>query len=195
MQDSHWYHPTSSVPRRRQRLALIVEYHTWLRLTLASLFEELGFAVITATNGFAGLRRAIDLRPNIVLLGNGLPELATAHVAAELRRLGRPCGMQVILTSNLLTFDARRLPEKSAPVRPSRRWSEREPRRTLSHWTVGRSSDARPRGVWVEGVGDAAVGGMEQQRRMSITRECGLRNGVCNHRGVNRVTARRLQHP
>src|SRR6516225_12119683 len=104
--------PLSSTPRRHQRLALIVEHHTWLRLTLTSLFEELGFAVITASNGFAGLRRAIYVRPNVVLLGDGLPELASAQLAAELRELEHPCGMQVILTSNLLNIDVREPPEK-----------------------------------------------------------------------------------
>lgn len=127
MQDPYSSHPPSSAPRKRQRLALIVEHHIWLRLTLTSLFEEIGFAVTTASNGYAGLRRAIDLRPNVVVLGNALPELSSAQVADELRNLRDPSGMQVILTSSLLGADERNRREKSLRARSARPWSGSRP--------------------------------------------------------------------
>jgi hypothetical protein len=90
MHNRYSSHPQSSVPRRRQRLALVVEHHSWLRLMLASLFEEIGFVVAAASNGYTGLRLAMALRPKVVVLGNALPELSSARVAAALRMLRDP---------------------------------------------------------------------------------------------------------
>jgi CheY-like chemotaxis protein len=165
MQDPYSSHPPSSAPRKRQRLALIVEHHIWLRLTLTSLFEEIGFAVTTASNGYAGLRRAIDLRPNVVVLGNALPELSSAQVADELRNLRDPSGMQVILTSSLLGADERNRREKSLRARSARPWSELQACRAASHQAVGHRSTAGSRTVWVRGSGDVgdAASNMPQQ--------------------------------
>ena len=74
-----------SVTHKRRRLALIVEHNTWLRLTLTNVFEEIGFAVATASNGFGGLRKAIHLQPDVVVIGSALPELSSSELAAELR--------------------------------------------------------------------------------------------------------------
>jgi CheY-like chemotaxis protein len=94
-----------SAARRRRRLALIVEHNAWLRLTLIRLFEEVGFTVSTASNGYGGLRLATDLWPNVVVIGSALPELSSAQLADELKKLRDPSGLriQVILTSNLLS--------------------------------------------------------------------------------------------
>ncbi len=105
MQESYSRHATLSAAHRRKRLALIVEHNTWLRFTLVRLFEEVGFRVETASNGYGGLRLATDLWPNVVVIGSALPELSGLRLADELARLRDPSGrgIQVVMTSNLLT--------------------------------------------------------------------------------------------
>jgi CheY-like chemotaxis protein len=93
------------------RTALIVEHHAWLRSTLISLFEEIGYAVASASNGITGLRLANEVRPNLVVLGTALPELSIELLAAELRALRHVTEMQVILTSDLLRHVLRKLPQ------------------------------------------------------------------------------------
>jgi CheY-like chemotaxis protein len=93
-----------SIAHKRRRLALIVEHNTWLRLTLTNAFEEIGFAVATASNGFGGLQKAICLQPDLVVIGSALPEVSSSQLAHE---LGAPrdrsgLGKHVILTSELL---------------------------------------------------------------------------------------------
>jgi DNA-binding response OmpR family regulator len=92
-----------SVAQKRRRLALIVEHNTWLRLTLTNVFEEIGFAVATASNGFGGLRKAIHLQPEVVVIGSALPELSSAQLADELRARREPDRhtMHVILSSEV----------------------------------------------------------------------------------------------
>lgn len=93
----------SSAAPRRKRVALIVEHHAWLRSTLISLFEEIGYVVAAASNGIAALRLFAEVRPNVVVLGAALPELSGELVAAELMALRDLSGLQVVLASNLLT--------------------------------------------------------------------------------------------
>src|SRR5579871_6360838 len=98
-----------SVSRVWRRKALVVEHNTWLRVMLTQLFEELGFVVTATSNGFGGLRLAIDLQPDVVAVGSALPELSSAQLAEELRGLRntRAPGMQVIKTSELATLLSR----------------------------------------------------------------------------------------
>jgi CheY-like chemotaxis protein len=108
MQQSYSPHPPLSAAHRRRRLALIVEHNRWLRLTLTRLFEEVGFTVATASNGYGGLRLATDLSPNVVVIGSALPELSSAQLAVELKKLRDPSGLgiQIVVTSNLLSADS-----------------------------------------------------------------------------------------
>jgi CheY-like chemotaxis protein len=106
----------SFIPRR-ERVALIVEHHAWLRLTLINLFEEIGYIAASASNGITGLRLANELRPNLVVLGTALPELSAELVAAELSALRGLPAMEVILTSELLRHVLRKPPQSSRESR------------------------------------------------------------------------------
>jgi CheY-like chemotaxis protein len=86
-----------SIPR--PRLALIVEHDTWLRTAGATLLEELRFEVVSASNGYTGVRLARTVRPDMVVLGSALPELTGDDVRDELCRLRIA---QVISTADLL---------------------------------------------------------------------------------------------
>jgi len=66
---------------------LIVEDETPMRTALADLFASEGYRVLTAADGESGLRRALDEKPDLILLDVMLPKLDGFGVCAELRRL------------------------------------------------------------------------------------------------------------
>jgi two-component system, NarL family, nitrate/nitrite response regulator NarL len=78
---------------------LIVDDHAGFRLQARSLLEADGFSVIgEAADGASGLREARSLRPDVVLLDVGLPDMDGFVVANQLARDGRP--PHVVLTSS-----------------------------------------------------------------------------------------------
>jgi DNA-binding response OmpR family regulator len=67
---------------------LIVEDELPMRTALKDCLEAESYRVITASNGEEGLQRAIEEKPDIILLDVMMPRLDGYGVAAELRRLG-----------------------------------------------------------------------------------------------------------
>lgn len=90
-------HSTSSPRTARKPRALVVEHDRWLCTIVASLLEDLGFVVLTASNGCTGLRLALDLSPNLVVVGTNLPELSNTDLRRELER--RPGRSRLLLVS------------------------------------------------------------------------------------------------
>ena len=68
---------------------LVVEDEAPMRTVLADALGAEGFRVLTASDGEAGLKRALDESPDLILLDVMMPRLDGFAVAAELRRLGR----------------------------------------------------------------------------------------------------------
>jgi DNA-binding response OmpR family regulator len=68
---------------------LVVEDEAPMRTVLADALGAAGFRVLTAADGEAGLKRALDESPDLILLDVMMPRLDGFAVAAELRRLGR----------------------------------------------------------------------------------------------------------
>jgi len=66
---------------------LIVEDELPMRTALADALATAGYRVITAADGEAGLRRAIEEKPDLVLLDLMMPKLDGFAVCSELRRL------------------------------------------------------------------------------------------------------------
>src|SRR3954462_1494059 len=66
---------------------LIVEDELPMRTALADVLTAQGYRVITASDGEAGLRRAIEEKPDLVLLDIMMPRLDGYAVCSELRRL------------------------------------------------------------------------------------------------------------
>ena len=60
-----------------------------MRTALGDALTSAGFRVMTAENGEAGLKRALEQQPDLILLDVMMPRLDGFAVAAELRRLGR----------------------------------------------------------------------------------------------------------
>src|SRR6266513_490543 len=69
---------------------LIIEDETPMRTALKDVLEAEGYRALTAADGESGLRRALEEKPDLVLLDIMMPRLDGFAVCAELRRLGNP---------------------------------------------------------------------------------------------------------
>lgn len=69
---------------------LIVEDELPMRTALSDCLETEGYRVLTAADGEAGLHRAIEEKPDLLLLDIMMPKLDGFAVCAELRRLEIP---------------------------------------------------------------------------------------------------------
>jgi CheY-like chemotaxis protein len=137
--------------RNSAHLALIVEYHPWLRLLLGNLLEESGFDVQFASNGATGLRLAARLRPELVVVGASLPELSPQQLIAALESRRVVWGTRVVHVRDLLRREsdqplhtsrlAVEAGDDEAPAPPVRRTSSGRRRtsvtRQLCHLNTG----------------------------------------------------------
>jgi DNA-binding response OmpR family regulator len=69
---------------------LIVEDELPMRTALEDVLQGEDYRVLTASDGEAGLRRAIEEKPDLILLDIMMPKLDGFAVCAELRRLDNP---------------------------------------------------------------------------------------------------------
>jgi DNA-binding response OmpR family regulator len=69
---------------------LIIEDETAMRTALQDVLAAEGYRVLAAGDGAAGLQRAIDEKPDLILLDIMMPKLDGYAVCAELRRLSNP---------------------------------------------------------------------------------------------------------
>jgi len=69
---------------------LIVEDELPMRTALQDVLEGEGYRVLTATEGKSGLERAIEEKPDLILLDIMMPNLDGFEVCRELRRLSIP---------------------------------------------------------------------------------------------------------
>jgi DNA-binding response OmpR family regulator len=67
---------------------LIIEDERPMRTALADCLGEEGYRVLTADDGESGLHRAIQEKPDLILLDIMMPQLDGFALCAELRRLG-----------------------------------------------------------------------------------------------------------
>src|SRR5215469_10401236 len=66
---------------------LIVEDETPMRTALADLFTSENYRVLTAEDGESGLSRALDEKPDLIVLDVMMPKLDGFALCSELRRL------------------------------------------------------------------------------------------------------------
>ena len=69
---------------------LIIEDETPMRTALKDVIENEGYRAITAADGESGLKRAVEEKPDLILLDVMMPRLDGYEVCAELRRLANP---------------------------------------------------------------------------------------------------------
>lgn len=67
---------------------LIIEDETPMRTALADVLEGEGYRALAAADGEIGLRKAVEEKPDLILLDIMMPRLDGFAVCAELRRLG-----------------------------------------------------------------------------------------------------------
>ncbi len=90
---------------------LIVEDNTDARETLATLLRMLGHRTETAATGPEGVRLALDVRPQVVLIDLGLPGLDGFQVARQIRAVQGDSVRLIALTGHVLEEDRRRTEE------------------------------------------------------------------------------------
>jgi DNA-binding response OmpR family regulator len=69
---------------------LIIEDELPMRTALHDVLAGEGYRVLTAPEGETGLQRAVDEKPDLILLDIMMPKLDGYAVCAELRRLSNP---------------------------------------------------------------------------------------------------------
>src|SRR6266513_2273881 len=69
---------------------LIIEDETQMRTALKDVLEAEGYRPLTAADGENGLRRALEEKPDLILLDIMMPKMDGYAVCAELRRLANP---------------------------------------------------------------------------------------------------------
>src|SRR5438477_12853352 len=69
---------------------LIIEDETPMRTALKDVIETEGYRALTAADGESGLKRAMEEKPDLILLDIMMPKLDGYEVCAELRRLANP---------------------------------------------------------------------------------------------------------
>jgi DNA-binding response OmpR family regulator len=69
---------------------LIIEDETPMRTALADVLDGEGYRALTAPDGESGLRKAVEEKPDLILLDIMMPRLDGYAVCAELRRLENP---------------------------------------------------------------------------------------------------------
>src|SRR5437773_3374347 len=69
---------------------LIIEDELPMRTALGDVLEAEGYRILSAPDGESGLRRAIEEKPDLILLDIMMPRLDGYAVCAELRRLSNP---------------------------------------------------------------------------------------------------------
>src|SRR5689334_13256727 len=69
---------------------LIIEDETTMRTALKDIIEAEGYRAFTAADGESGLKRALEEKPDLILLDIMMPRLDGYEVCAELRRLANP---------------------------------------------------------------------------------------------------------
>ena len=83
-------HLKAGLETKKQTMSriLIIEDETPMRTALAHALEAEGHRALTAADGAAGLQRAIEEKPDLILLDIMMPKLDGFALCAELRRLG-----------------------------------------------------------------------------------------------------------
>ncbi|MEI6168163.1 MAG: response regulator transcription factor [bacterium] len=83
---------------KRQYTVLIIEDDESLMLGLEENLNVAGYRVLTASNGAAGLKLAMDRKPDLILLDLNLPDLGGYEICKNLREQRHPAAV-IMLTA------------------------------------------------------------------------------------------------
>lgn len=80
----------------KRETVLVVDDDSGVRLLLKQVLETEGFEVVLAADGRAGLDEALRRPPALILLDQGLPQMAGSEVCRELRQSAATRGVPII---------------------------------------------------------------------------------------------------
>lgn len=80
---------------------LVVEDEGATRLALSDVMKGEGFTVLTAEDGEAGLKMALEKHPDIILADLKMPKMTGLQMLAELRKDSWGASAEVIILTNL----------------------------------------------------------------------------------------------
>ncbi|MBI3768646.1 MAG: response regulator [Deltaproteobacteria bacterium] len=83
----------------RGAVVLLIEDDPSYRTAAASVLRQHGANVIEASDGFEGLRRARESRPDVIVLDLGLPGMDGLHVLTHLKRDRQLSGVPVVIAT------------------------------------------------------------------------------------------------
>jgi DNA-binding response OmpR family regulator len=81
---------------------LIIEDELPMRTALQDVLAAEGYRVLSAADGESGLRRALDEKPDLILLDIMMPKLDGFALCAELRRLGQRMPVLMLTAKGLV---------------------------------------------------------------------------------------------
>src|SRR5437773_9198126 len=81
---------------------LIIEDELPMRTALKDCLEAEGYRVLTAEEGESGFKRAIEEKPDLILLDIMMPRLDGYALCAELRRLNNPVPVLMLTAKSQL---------------------------------------------------------------------------------------------
>jgi CheY-like chemotaxis protein len=102
----------SPVDRRRQRVVLVVDDLTDQRELYAGYLEYLGYRVEEASSGVEGIAKAIDTRPDVVIMDLAMPGLDGFEATRVLKAISLTRRIPVVA----LTAHAEHLPSEWAAL-------------------------------------------------------------------------------
>lgn len=81
---------------------LVIEDELPMRTALQDILAAEGYRILSAADGESGLRRAVDERPDLILLDIMMPKLDGFALCAELRRLGHRMPVLMLTAKGLV---------------------------------------------------------------------------------------------
>ncbi len=111
-----------------QKKILIVEDEADEVSYLKALFEDNGFAVMTAVNGLDGFEKAQSQHPDLITLDMSMPEESGVRMFRDLQSDAATSGIPVIIITGI-AHDFKRFIETRRQVRPPAGYFDKPPDR------------------------------------------------------------------
>src|SRR5215468_7790092 len=89
-------------PNSLMERILIIEDELPMRTALQDVLAAEGYRVLSAADGERGLRRALDEKPDLILLDIMMPKVDGFALCAELRRLGHRMPVLMLTAKGLV---------------------------------------------------------------------------------------------
>ncbi|MCL4402240.1 MAG: response regulator [Acidobacteria bacterium] len=109
-----------------KKTILIVEDEADEVSYLTALFEDHGFAVITAADGKEGFNKAKSQRPDLITLDISMPEETGVRMFRDLQGDPETCAIPVVMITGI-SHDFKRFIETRRQVRPPEGYFDKPP--------------------------------------------------------------------